>query len=348
MKHFHRPGTFPAPSPTTLPETTCPTGEKDTDTRILEELIRCAGTGWRPEDLRHELGSGIGIFFDRVLDHLRCHADPEILGHWIRGNEPVTGPPLAEDHRTSLLHRLELLDELRDWRLLSTVRPPGSSHTPTQSQLRACQRVQALLRKAESTPFPDESLVFTEKAVSLRRHHRIDTTPEHDSSPRDSSHRERMVAYRIHLHSPWIRPQFRLLAGIARAYACESHLLTSSGISSVTGDISDVAGVRDLFAELSRQRDQLLAIAPGAAHARANRQSAAYRRRFLLAYARRIEVRLTQIPPGEEPARSIPDEHPGHRDGRNAADRSVLTTTAPVLPCPGQSSVEQVEHRQSA
>lgn len=352
--------------------------ELSTDTRIVLELVRCAGLGWNPEDLRHQLGSGIQSYLAIALGHLIEHATPELLSHWINMTGPEDLQPPDEVHKASILRSLEQLENLEEWFLLSAVRDlrtpvtfPG--HPTAQAQAR--HLVAAVLAKAPSTTFPSESEAPIRKAEFLRVHHRIGAVFGSGSpTARRTGSTERTIAHRFHLRAPWVRPQFRLLSVISRAHSCESQLLTTSGIASVIGDINDVACVQDLFASLCRQRDHFLSTAPGADLARRQRQTTVYRRNFLLAYATGIEVRLNQIldrprtdsptlislpsvGDGDSCAADVPDStdalrppkfRPGHRDGQEAADRSCLDVAASVLPGSGQSAVEQVEHRPSA
>lgn len=257
-------------------------------------ITDCAKNGWTPADLRHEFSAQIDPLLFHALSSVTHNVPDELLDHWFTGTRPGSVTSLGVGSLEKMVRQLSMLPPLRDWTVLTD---PSSGEQEAEylaslspDQRRAHDRIQALLRKAESTTFEHEADALLEKAETLRQQYRVEVLLS--GTYTDPSARQEVISTRVHLRAPWVRYQLRLLNTVSRAYSCEALLLTESGIATVFGNSEDVAHVLDLFASLNRQREHFMRTSAGAKTAQEQGETSRYRRSFMVAYASRIGALL--------------------------------------------------------
>ena len=272
---------------------------------IINELAFAAARGWTPDDLRHALGPVVIPFLRESRPHLFAVTHTRIAAAWDRQLRTLVSDTTAEpDHGTLRALAVELVslpaftdaDTYVEQHVLLRHNRAATGDSP--EQVRARQRITGLLRKAESTTFAAEAESLVSKAQELRQRYRLTHALDGDGGELGA-----VVSVRVHLHAPWVRFQFLLLGAVAVPNACRTVLSASIGIATLVGHPDDVAHCLELFASLNHQRDYFMRHSPGAAAAKGRRQTAAYRRSFLFAYATRIgdllEAATTEAPAGD-------------------------------------------------
>ena len=155
-------------------------------------------------------------------------------------------------------------------------------------------RVQGLLAKADSTPFPEEAEALVAKAQELMTRHQIDEAMLAANSPTPS---DPIVNENIQVPFPYAAPKANLLHRVAKANGCSTVQHHRGRCSSakyltvnLTGFRSEVEAVKMLYARLvafantEMQRTEV----PSWDNTRAFRNS------FLYGFANRIGDRLDQ------------------------------------------------------
>lgn len=257
-------------------------------------ITDCAKNGWTPADLRHEFSAQIDPLLFHALSSVTHNVPDELLDHWFTGTRPGSVTSLGVGSLEKMVRQLSMLPPLRDWTVLTNL-SSGEQEAEylaslSPDQRRAHDRIQALLRKAESTTFEHEADALLEKAETLRQQYRVEVLLS--GTYTDPSAQQEVISTRVHLRAPWVRYQLRLLNTVSRAYSCEALLLTESGIATVFGNSEDVAHVLDLFASLNRQREHFMRTSAGAKTAQEQGETSRYRRSFMVAYASRIGALL--------------------------------------------------------
>ena len=270
---------------------------------ITDHLATAALRGWTPDDLRHALGPVVAPYLSAAYPEVVRVAHPRIAGGWDRQitTAMADAPSVSDDEEWTLLHELSGLPPFRDADTYADARvllSDAAGPELSAEQRRARQRITGLLRKAESTTFAAEAESLVAKAQELRQRYRLTHALDGDGGELGA-----VVSVRVHLHAPWVRFQFLLLGAVAVPNACRTVLSASIGIATLVGHPDDVAHCLELFASLNHQRDYFMRHSPGAAAAKGRRQTAAYRRSFLFAYATRIgdllEAATTEAPAGD-------------------------------------------------
>jgi hypothetical protein len=148
-----------------------------------------------------------------------------------------------------------------------------------------------LLVQAESTTFEAEGMTFTAKAHELMARHAIDVAMVWARDGRD----ERPVTIRLPIDDPYADVKSFLLQLVAEHARCRSIFHPRYALSTVVGYASDVSATEMLFTSLLVQ-SQMAMQAEAAAAGPGNRvRSRSFRSSFLLAYAHRIDERLTEV-----------------------------------------------------
>ncbi|ALC06404.1 hypothetical protein CDES_10110 [Corynebacterium deserti GIMN1.010] len=281
---------------------------------IVESLGLCANRGWTPSDLRHEFSADIDFLLYRALSDVAFASSADMYSLWLRETDVNAEDMLSISSLEQIMHALPFLKSLSEWEILNALNEQVDAELPadyTPEQAKAHNRIIALLKKAESTTFEKEAEALIFKAETLRQQYRIESllVDSYSSTP---SSKPSVVASRAYLHAPWIRHQFKLLSSVARVHACESLLITKSGIATIFGAPDDVAHVIDLFGSLNRQRDHFMRTSPGAHESQLRGQTNAYRRSFMIAYARQITYLL--IDAREETMEQLAEEAPSAYD----------------------------------
>ncbi|TBL35217.1 DUF2786 domain-containing protein, partial [Verrucosispora sp. SN26_14.1] len=198
------------------------------------------------------------------------------------------------------------------------VPPPGSAAAPvagpgsSRIDTRLLDRVRALLAKAESTTFPAEAQAYTAKAQELVTRHSLDeallAARSGDASP--------VVPYarRIGVDHPHDGEKASLLAAVAKANRCHTVWSPELAFSTVFGFDTDIDAVDLLYTSLLVQAHQAMARTepPGGKAGRSRLK--AYRQSFLVAFADRIDERLTAA--AQVALAQVSDR----RDGNDASD----------------------------
>lgn len=272
----------------TFPATTSPT----LTTCIIDAVITAARLGWTPDDLRHIAGPHIIPYLHAARLMVSAAAEAPVAAAWQRQCPALSRRgrqlPSPEDSahvlsRLNGLPRASCATSLTD---LSALR--GRTADGLSDELhRARQRITGLLKKAESTTFEAEAETLIAKAQQLRQRYRIESVQE-EATPGNT------VAVRVHLEAPWVRHQYLLLGHVAGANSTRALLYPDVSIATVVGHPDDVLHAIDLFHSLNRQRAYFMHHSPGAVTARAHGETKAYRRSFLIAYARRIGTLLAE------------------------------------------------------
>jgi hypothetical protein len=153
------------------------------------------------------------------------------------------------------------------------------------SNAKIVSRVQALLAKAESTPFPEEADALVAKAHELMARYAID-----DAVAQQRSSGARPTLRVVHIKAPYISAKASLLGAVGRANDVQV-IYNPAGDASLIGFDHDVAAVETLFASLLIQATGAMLRVP---REEIGRQVRAFRHAFLLAYAQRIGKRLRE------------------------------------------------------
>lgn len=155
---------------------------------------------------------------------------------------------------------------------------------PSNSKI--VSRVQALLAKAESTEFPEEAEALIAKAQELMTRHSIDEAVAQQKRAAGA----RPSMRKIKVAAPYARAKVTLLTQIGHTNLVQV-VFNDSYVATLFGFDSDLDNVEMLFASLLVQATSEMVRTysddEGA-------QKAAFRRAFLIAYARRIGQRLQE------------------------------------------------------
>lgn len=174
-----------------------------------------------------------------------------------------------------------------------TIPAPGTAHWAGGPQAdhgmdaRILDRVHALLAKAESTEFVEESEALTAKAQELIARHAIQ-----DALLRRGARDTRPSVRNVVVGNPYAHPKALLLAEIAAANRCRATWSEDLGWSTVFGYDGDLDAVELLFASLLTQATSALARS-GSRRDRVGRsRTTSFRRSFLFGFGYRIGQRL--------------------------------------------------------
>jgi hypothetical protein len=247
---------------------------REHEPRLRRAIDAASGRGWARPDVRHALG--------KLRQSLQLAAYDSLDGCglevWARGCR------LRVSELRQLLTGLEAL--IRWLPPLCEVTAERVDDRDGQAAL--LERVRALLAKAESTTFEAEADALAAKAQELMARHAIDrAVVEGRGARRDGD----VGARRFHIEDPYARARFTLLSEVARACSCEALLMEKVGIAHVFGFADDLAAVDLLYTSLLVQAGTAMASARPPGHRSAS-QVAAFRRAFLVAFARRVGERL--------------------------------------------------------
>jgi len=168
-------------------------------------------------------------------------------------------------------------------------RPSGSVDS------KMLERVRALLAKAESTTFPEEAEALSAKAQELMARHAIDRALlEATAGFGDGSG---VSGRRLLIDDPYAKEKSLLLGTVAGANRCSAVWSPEFGWSTVFGADDDLDIVDLLFTSLLCQATAAMAAAGSSTcdgpSGRPSR-TRSFRQSFLIAYARRIGVRLRE------------------------------------------------------
>jgi len=191
---------------------------------------------------------------------------------------------------------IELLHLLQHLPVLERLCPlPGTARAAASSAIgdadtRILGKIRALLAKAESTEFPEEAEALSARAQELMAKHSID----HALLAAQSGNRDKPTGRRLPVDNPYESPKATLLHAVAQANRCRSVWQKALGISTVIGFPSDLDAVELLFTSLLVQANTAMLREGTKPDAYGRSRTRAFRQSFLVAYALRIEERLSQ------------------------------------------------------
>ncbi|MBN2623794.1 MAG: DUF2786 domain-containing protein, partial [Acidimicrobiales bacterium] len=165
----------------------------------------------------------------------------------------------------------------------------GDRARPVGADPRMLHKVTALLAKAESTSFPDEAEALTAKAQQLMTRHAI------DRAHLDARQGEHPVVggRRVGIDDPYGGARYLLLTAVADANRCRAVWTRQWGFATVFGDEGDLDAVEMLFTSLLVQATRAMVAQPRRPGASAG-ATRSFRQSFLVAFARRIGLRLRE------------------------------------------------------
>lgn len=147
-------------------------------------------------------------------------------------------------------------------------------------------KVQALLAKAESTPFPEEAAAFIAKAQELMTRHAIDEAMA-VAGPRHRG--EKPTLRPVTISNPYKSAKVSLLAAVASAN--DVRVVTGREDVTLVGFASDVDVTEVLFASLLVQATREMHLA---ATRITDGRLRAFRHAFFVAYGSRVGARLSE------------------------------------------------------
>lgn len=286
------------------------------DTRLIDTIVATAQRGWMPRDLFHIFGDAIHPLLYRAAPRIPpLVASPTVRQAWLM-LPPPADPYYSPQQARAWLDELVTLPRLRDARFLSTSSAENSRPDDPDSKVR--RKIEALLRKAESTQFEEEAQALTARAQALRQKHRIAESSLDDAAA---------TARRAYVTGPYVKHKFTLLTAIARENGATGVLMDARGIACLFGAPDDLDHILDLYASLARQGEYFMHNSEGAELARIMRQTASFRRSFWLAYAAEVGALLHAANAGDSGNASEADDDADTDTSRDPADSAASDST---------------------
>src|SRR4051794_39218485 len=235
----------------------------------LVEAVRAArARGWRDADLRHAF---------------RRERDPrELFEHLDEGIEQWRVRRRLTTQQAGSIVRFLLVMI----RVLPAI-PPIDASRGVEIDASVLGKVRALLAKAESTEFEPEAEALYAKAHDLMTRYSIDHALIDRATPAD-----RVSTRRVLIEEPYAYPRFILLARVAEAFDCRVMGWCGATIASVFGMAEDVEATELLYTSLLLQATTAMLRADSGQAGRASSSVAAFRRAFLIGFAKRVGARL--------------------------------------------------------
>lgn len=136
----------------------------------LINAVWAAEKGWAPADILHVLGPKVHPLLYRAAPRVPARiSSPVLRKQWLQLAPPRSGSLiLPEETLRKLSLELLRLPKLRDTELLvAAAKDRQADIDPKQAKIR--EKINNLLRKAESTPFENEADALIAKAQSLQQ-----------------------------------------------------------------------------------------------------------------------------------------------------------------------------------
>lgn len=325
---------------------------------VLSEIFE---RGWQPAELIHVM--------KRRLDKYAIPLLEALIGSHSRRTLALTNAPeewrgqlryLAIDPSTDLVHyrKFSRVDPRSFWlnlfRLLAQLRlvpsmtviapPPSqwsvhrsatSSHRP---DIKILNKIRALLAKAESSTFSEESDTFAAKAQELMTRYAIDNAVV--DAAEGSSLDAMVVTRRITVDNPYADAKMELLSSVATTNSAKTVWYKKFGLISITGMPVDLDLCELLYTSLLVQSARALDHVGTDPASR----SRGFRRAFLLGYAWRIRERLAE-------ARARADRSAGETYGSSLVpilaerDRAVTSVFEELFPKLGTVKISVSDRR---
>ncbi len=265
--------------------------------------------GWQPAELVRHAGRELGeacadMVADMVADEMRGYAPALVDDRWAAqvlalGAEVWWGSDaefLSARSGEPLRVAIELLHLLQHMPVLERLCPlPGMARggvraAGSDADERILGKIRALLAKAESTEFPEEAEALSARAQELMAKHSID----HALLAAQSGRRDKPAARRLPVDNPYESPKATLLHVVAHANHCRSVWQKAIGMSTVVGFPSALDAVELLYTSLLVQANTAMLREGAKKDSYGRSRTRAFRQSFLVAYAYRIGVRLSQ------------------------------------------------------
>jgi len=298
--------------------------------------------GWQPAELVRHAGRELGdthadMAAGMVADEMRGYAPALVddrwaaqmsalgAGVWWGSDAEFLSTRGGEGVRVAieLLHLLQHMPVLERLCPLPGTARAGARAAGSDADERILGKIRALLAKAESTEFPQEAEALSARAQELMAKHSID----HALLAARCGSKDKPVALRLPVDSPYESPKATLLHAIAQANRCRSVWQKAIGMSTVVGFPSDLDAVELLFTSLLVQANTAMLREGAKKDAYGRSRTRAFRQSFLVAYAYRIGVRLSEATLGAEQqavaAASGKDLVPVLKERHKAVDHAV-------------------------
>jgi hypothetical protein len=270
--------------------------------------------GWQPIDLvriaRRELKPRHSrLTADLIAADHRSYPDSRLSGRWATQLAEIGARTAWTDDDRYLEHAaarekctpvdlgrtfaelLALLSGLPELPRLS----PAPCETPRTAATAVpdgvpLERIRALLTKAESSDYPEESEALTAKAQQLMAQYSIDTAllAARTGNP------EAPGGVRVPVDAPYEEPKALLLQAVAGANRCRTVWSKQLGFSTIIGFSADAEAAEMLYTSLLVQAQAGLQTAGARTRSDGASRTRAFRQSFLLAYATRIQARLSR------------------------------------------------------
>jgi hypothetical protein len=156
----------------------------------------------------------------------------------------------------------------------------------SSSNEKIVSRVQALLAKAESTTYPEEAEALVAKAEELMARYAIDAAVAQGRQARGG----RPEVRHVHVDAPYASAKTTLLTAVGHANYVQV-IFNGANRATIVGFTADLDLVEMLFASLLVQATAAMLRVPRTEY---GDQPRAFRHAFLIAYARRIGMRLKE------------------------------------------------------
>jgi hypothetical protein len=287
--------------------------------------------GWQPAELVRQVGREQGgaqarLATDMVAEQMLEYAAATVDDRWIAqlavlGAEVWWGSDIylerwreregmtriaAVNSMVTLILKLGMLP------VLATLGPlPGAARRSSRATVtrdvdeRMLGKIRALLAKAESTEFEEEAEALSTRAQELMARYSID----HALLAVESGSKDKPLARRIPVDSPYEEPKAHLLNVVAEANRCRAAYTQALGLMTVFGFLADLDAVELLFTSLLVQANTALVRAGSRSDRNGRSRTRSFRQSFLIAYAIRIGERLSGAAGAAE--RAVAEELPG-------------------------------------
>lgn len=272
------------------------------DAALLAAVQRVLRTGWGPSDLgeisRRRLSpEHLPLLVALLAAEAAPHPGHLVAAGWL-AELAALGPGSPPD----LLSAPQMERALGVAAVLGTLppvqplmAPPGvrdeAPHAAMGSDAKQLARVRALLAKAESTHFPEEAEALSAKAQELISRYALDRLAAEAAAP-TSSRGATVLARRLWIDAPYVRPKAMLVASVARANRCSSVVQEQLGFCTVVGAATDLDAVELLTTSLMVQAGSALVGTGQRKGWDGTSRTTSFRRSFLVSYATRIGERL--------------------------------------------------------
>jgi hypothetical protein len=287
--------------------------------------------GWQPAELVRQVGRELGgaqarLATDMVAEQMLEYAAATVDDRWaaqlaMLGADVWWGTDIyLERWReregmtriTAVTSMVTLIMKLGMLPVLATLGPlPGTARRSSRAAVtrdvdeRMLGKIRALLAKAESTEFEEEAEALSTRAQELMARYSID----HALLAVEAGSKDKPLARRIPVDSPYEEPKAHLLNVVAEANRCRAAYTQQLGLMTVFGFLADLDAVELLFTSLLVQANTALVRAGSRSDRHGRSRTRSFRQSFLIAYAIRIGERLTEASGAAE--RSVAEESPG-------------------------------------